>query len=56
MLLNRHDYSMEDILIEKDDAFKVELGAKQVEEYILAVALVELRAHRGQLIEHWERL
>lgn len=47
---------LEDGLEEKDDTFVVELRAEQVEKDVLAVALVELTALIGQLVEHWKGL
>ena len=43
-------------MIEKDDTFEVQFGTKQIEEYILTVALVHLAALVGQLVEHGEGL
>ena len=40
MLLDRFHDRRENVLVEEDDAFEVQLRAEQVEEDILAVALV----------------
>ena len=56
MLLDRHHDGREASLIEENDTFEVQFGTKQIEEYILTVALVHLAALVGQLVEHGEGL
>ena len=56
VLLDRHHDGREACLIEENDAFEVQFGTKQIEEYILTVALVHLAALVGQLVEHGEGL
>ena len=48
------DDSLYRILEEEDYAVVVELRAKEVEEHVLAVALVEFAHHVLNLIRHWE--
>ena len=51
------DYNrLEHRLEEKDDSLVVELRAEIVKEDVLAVALVQLTALIGQLVEHGKRL
>ena len=56
MLLDGQHDRRESVLVEKNDAFEVELRAEQVKENVLAVALVELTRRVGHLVEHGERL
>mgnify|MGYP001626726842 CR=1 FL=1 len=43
-------------MVEKDHAFKIELWAKQVKKYVLAVTFVHFRALVRQLVKHGKRL
>ena len=43
-------------LIKVDDSVEVEFGAEEVEEDVLAVALVKFGDHVGELVEHGEGL
>ena len=56
MFLDSFHNWREHILVEENDAFKVELRAEQVKEHVLTVAFVELTASVSQFVEHGERL
>ena len=56
MFLDSFHNRREHILVEENDAFKVELRAEQVKEHVLAVAFVELTASVSQFVEHGEGL
>lgn len=56
MLLDCNHEGWENALVEKDHAFKIELWAKQVKKYVLAVTFVHFRALVRQLVKHGKRL